>query len=98
MRGRMGQWSGLIYARRSISTPSGNVTVLMHRVVITERMGIARPSERHFVDHKNGDPLDNRRCNLRWLTAKENMAARHSQRGVHALPLPPESGLTEIPF
>jgi len=100
-----GQWSGLIYARRSIRAPDGsNETILMHRVVILERMKIKRPSEMHFVDHDNGDSLDNRRTNdrgrpqLAWLTNKENMAKRKTTPGRIAIPLPSESGLAEIPY
>jgi hypothetical protein len=99
-----GPWSGLVYARRSISTGSGNITILMHRVILTERMAIARPSEKYFTDHENGDSLDNRRVNdsgaaqLQWLTAAQNMAKRRARPGLHVLPLPPESGLAEIPF
>jgi hypothetical protein len=54
---------GLVYARRSVSEGGRNVTILMHRVIITERMGIERPSLKHFTDHENGDSLDNRREN-----------------------------------
>jgi hypothetical protein len=100
-----GQWSGLIYARRSIRAPDGsNETILMHRVIVLERMKIARPSDKHFVDHDNGDSLDNRRINdrkrpqLAWLTNQENMAKRRSTPGRIAVPLPPESGLAEIPY
>ncbi len=97
------RYGGLVYARRSICEGGRNVTLLMHRVIITERMGIARPSEKHFVDHDNGDALDNRRINdrelpqLQWLTAKENAAKRY---GVRSHPVVPayRSALSDIPF
>lgn len=98
-----GPWSGLIYARRSIRVGDSNQTILMHRVVLTERMGIERPSPLHFTDHDNGDSLDNRRSNdrgrqqLRWLTHKENMANRHGIRHVPIGALP-EPELAEIPY
>lgn len=97
-----GPWSGLVYARRSVSTPSGNVTILMHRVVLIERMGIERPSEKYFTDHDNGDSLDNRRVNdkdrtqLQWLTARENAAKK---LGVIKVPRLPDSAWeASIPF
>ena len=94
---------GLVYARRSVRAGDQNVTILMHRVIITERMGLKRPSEKHFVDHDNGDALDNRRVNdagrqqLAWLTNKENMAKRY---GVRSVPIVPafRSALSDIPF
>ena len=79
-----------------------NVTILMHRVII-HRMGLKRPSSKHFVDHDNGDSLDNRRVNdrgrrqLAWLTAKENMAKQYGIRNAPAAqafrPL-----MSDIPF
>ncbi len=95
-----GQWSGLIYARRSIRSGNSNVTILMHRVVI-DRMGIVRPSDKHFVDHENGDSLDNRRVNdaglaqLQWLTAKENTAKR---LGIRAVPIGASPAVADVPF
>src|ERR1700676_2201855 len=77
------QHGGLVYARRSVREGDRNVTVLMHRIIIVERMGLARPCEKHFTDHDNGDSLDNRRENdagrpqLAWLTHKENAAKRY---------------------
>lgn len=31
-----------------------------------------RPSPKHDPDHENGNRADNRACNLRWLTKKQN--------------------------
>lgn len=94
---------GLVYARRSIREGMRNVTVLMHRVIIVERMGLERPSDNHFTDHDNGDSLDNRRENdigrqqLQWLTNQENAAKRYGIRNqpvVQAF----RPALIDIPF
>lgn len=94
---------GLVYARRSVREGDRNVTVLMHRVIIIERMGLPRPSDKHFVDHDNGDSLDNRRINdagrpqLAWLTNQENMAKRYGVRNVPIVQAH-RSALSDIPF
>lgn len=61
------RWGGAArgYASRYDST--GRQRIYMHR----EIMGLARDDER-VVDHINGEPLDNRRANLRIVTQAEN--------------------------
>jgi hypothetical protein len=94
---------GLVYARRSVRVGDRNVTILMHRLIITERIGLERPSEKHFVDHDNGASLDNRRVNdmgraqLAWLTEKQNMA---KQYGIRAVPVVQafRPVMSDIPF
>ncbi|MGW1547460.1 HNH endonuclease [Streptomyces sp. NPDC002346] len=47
----------------------------IHRLVCQAFHG-ASPSDDHEVGHLNGDHLDNRAANLRWVTAKENQQHR----------------------
>lgn len=46
----------------------------LHRVLMDAKTG-------QIIDHRNGDKLDNRRCNLRFATAIEN---RRNRKGVSA--------------
>lgn len=85
----------LVYARRSVWESGGyNRTILMHHVVM-ERAGLVRPSRHHTADHRDGDSLNNRRRNLRWATAEQQMRNRH---GIRAKPLEPPMWDEQIPF
>jgi hypothetical protein len=67
-------YSGVVrwgpYAQRDAPMVGGvrGKVMLMHRV-IAERMGI---DTSQMIDHINGNPLDNRRANLRSASASEN--------------------------
>lgn len=57
--------AGRFYARR-MQMRRGIVTCyLLHRVILQAQPG-------QIVDHINGDPLDNRRANLRFCSLQEN--------------------------
>lgn len=63
---------GKTYVRRNTPSPSAKshqTTVWMHRVVLAAVAG-------SYVDHINGDTLDNRRSNLRIVTHSQNQANR----------------------
>lgn len=51
-------------------------TTLMHQVILGFKKG-------HYIDHINGDKLDNRKRNLRFVTPQESACNRSKMRGVY---------------
>ena len=64
----------VVYARRSTRKDEGlnGKQLKMHQQIIGERNGF-------ITDHINGNGLDNRRCNLRHVTSRQNQQNRHDK-------------------
>lgn len=73
--------SGTGYAQNSTRENGRTRSIQMHRLIMSPAAGM-------FVDHINGDTLDNRRSNLRVCTRTENARNRrgtnkHGFKGVY---------------
>lgn len=55
------------YARRSVMKNGVIKTIYMHHIILP-------PKDGYEIDHKNGNGLDNRRKNLRFVTRSQNHA------------------------
>ncbi len=63
------------YAQTSSRSNGNRVNIYMHRMILN-------PPNGFVVDHKNGNPLDNRRANIRICSRSENQCNQKPSRGV----------------
>ncbi len=69
--------NGLWYARAYVETKEHKQRkIRMHRLVLNMTR-----EDRHQVDHRNHNGLDNRRCNLRIVSNAQNSMNRRKQDG-----------------
>ena len=69
LNSRHGVKDPIFYARAKINTK----IVQMHRVILNAKNG-------QYIDHINGNGLDNRKCNLRFATRSQNLMNQKPQK------------------
>jgi hypothetical protein len=68
-----GNGSKFYAVRIMVTGPGKTKTMYLHRQILNAPKGV-------LVDHRNRDPLDNRRANLRFATQSENMQNRGKRK------------------
>lgn len=76
----LSQWKWCVSGRYAASRIDGEL-IYMHRLIMGAQPGVG-------VDHVSGERFDNRRCNLRFATQKENSRnqkrrKQHGYKGVY---------------
>ena len=79
--GKLGNWKSISiqsskYKRIHIIIKSKNIAVLLHRLIFyahNPSWDIYDSSSDNVIDHKNGNPFDNRIENLQCMTQHENL-------------------------
>lgn len=80
--------NGRVYAYAYIGNRK---SIFLHRLI----MGIERTKK--IVDHKNGNGLDNRKCNLRIATCSQNQMNRlYSKRGKKGISFDKDRGTYRV--
>jgi hypothetical protein len=69
--------SGYVYMNLTVN--SKNISKSLHRLVALSFLGQSNLD----VDHINGDKTDNRLCNLRYVTSRENNLLKKNVKGYH---------------
>ena len=69
------------YARLTINSDSKMTVQLVHR--LTARLFIPNPEKKECVDHVDGNKMNNRIDNLRWVSKAENIHNQKKAKGYH---------------